>query len=91
MHAGMVNSVSSAAAQRSLADVMLKPPLANIDLLNWHAFDLAIEAGYEYALRALEELPAVPRLTGTVHKKPAESSLTSELERRVELKAAPAG
>ncbi len=90
-HAGMVNSVSSAAAQRSLADVMLKPPLANIDLLNWHAFDLAIEAGYEYALRALEELPAVPRLTATVHKKPAESSLTSELERRVELKGAPAG
>ena len=62
MHAGMVNSASSAGAQRELADVLLKPPLANIDLLNWHAFDRAIQAGYEYARAALEALPAIPRL-----------------------------
>ena len=49
MRAGMVNSVSGAAAQRSLADVLLKPPLASIDLLEWRAFDRAIEAGYHYA------------------------------------------
>jgi NTE family protein len=91
MHAGMVNSVSSLAAQRTLADVMLKPPLANIDLLNWHAFDRAIEAGYEYARRTLEQLPDVPRLSAIAAEKRAVSSLAAELERRIRLKAAPAG
>jgi NTE family protein len=82
MHAGMVNSVSSALAQRSLADVIFKPPLANIDLLNWHAFDRAIEAGYLHASRALEDLPGVPRLITAPAKKFAVSSLAAELERR---------
>ena len=62
MHAGMVNSASSERAQSELADVLLKPPLANIDLLNWQAFDRAIQAGYVYARSALEDLPAMPRL-----------------------------
>jgi NTE family protein len=82
MHAGMVNSVASAAAQRSLADVMLKPPLANVDLLHWRAFDRAIEAGYDYARRALENLPNVPRLTRAASETFAVSSLAAELERR---------
>ena len=71
MHAGMVNSVSGAAAQRALADVMLKPPLANIDLLNWRAFDRAIESGYAYARHALEKLPHVPRLAAAAVERPA--------------------
>ena len=58
MQAGMVNSVSSAAAQRSLADVLLKPPLASIDLLDWRAFDRAIEAGYHYARGRSRSLPS---------------------------------
>ena len=93
MHAGMVNSVSSAAAQRAFADAMLKPPLANIDLLNWQAFDRAIEAGYGYARQALEDLPGVPRLAAApaAAGRPAESSLAAELERRISLKAARAG
>jgi NTE family protein len=91
MHAGMVNSVSSLAAQRTLADVMLKPPLANIDLLNWHAFDRAIEAGYQYARGMLEELPDVPRLAAAIPEKQTVSSLAAELERRVRLKAVRAG
>ena len=62
MHAGMVNSAASERSQRELADVLLKPPLANIDLLNWQAFDRAIQAGYDYARDALDELPAIPRL-----------------------------
>jgi NTE family protein len=88
MHAGMVNSVSSQAAQRALADVMLKPPLANIDLLDWRAFDRAIESGYAYACRALENLPHVPRFVPAAIEKRNVSSLAAELERR--LKAAPA-
>jgi NTE family protein len=79
----MVNNASSAAAQRELADVLLKPPLANVDLLNWHAFDRAIEAGYDYARQALESLPAVPRLTPAAGGRGSRSSLVAELERRL--------
>ncbi|MEP6886002.1 MAG: patatin-like phospholipase family protein [Gammaproteobacteria bacterium] len=62
MHSGLVNSASSAAAQRDLAHVLLRPPLANVDLLNWRAFDRAIQAGYDYARQVLADLPDVPRL-----------------------------
>jgi NTE family protein len=83
MHSGMVNNASSVAAQRELADVLLKPPLANVDLLNWHAFDRAIEAGYDYARRALESLPAVPRLNPAAGGRSSRSSSVAELERRL--------
>jgi NTE family protein len=83
MHTGLINSATSAAAQRELADVLLKPPLANVDLLNWHAFDRAIQAGYAYARLALERLPAVPRLTPATTDRPTRSSLAAELERRL--------
>jgi NTE family protein len=82
MHSGMVNSASSAAAQRELADVLLKPPLANVDLLNWHAFDRAIQAGYDYARAALEALPALPRLPAAAGRT-ARNSLAAELEKRL--------
>jgi NTE family protein len=82
VHSGMINSASSASVQRELADVLLKPPLANIDLLNWHAFDRAIQAGYDYARRTLEELPALPRLPLPASRT-ARSSLEAELERRL--------
>jgi NTE family protein len=81
MRAGMVNSVSGAAFQRSLADVLLKPPLAGVDLLEWLAFDRVIEAGYEYARRALAELPDLPRLA-PVPTAPTSNSLSTEIERR---------
>jgi NTE family protein len=82
MHSGMVNSVTSAAEQRRLADVLLKPPLANVDLLHWHAFDRAIEAGYLFARSALESLPQVPRLPAAADP-PQRSSLAAELEKRL--------
>ena len=56
--AGMVNSSAMTAAHREKTDLLLQPPLAQIDMLNWKAFDKAIEAGYEYAARRLEALPA---------------------------------
>jgi NTE family protein len=83
MHSGMVNSASSASLQRELADVLLKPPLANVDLLNWRAFDRAIQAGYDYARAALESLPAVPRLTPAATDRTRRNSLAAELERRL--------
>lgn len=85
MHAGMVNSAASDAAQRSLADVLLKPPLENIDLLNWRAFDRAIEAGYVYAQRALDDFPELPRIAAPVAAPVQVSSLAIELAARTAL------
>ena len=82
MHSGMITSASSAAVQRELADVLLKPPLANVDLLNWQAFDRAIQAGYDYAAQALEAWPAIPRLPAAPERS-TRSSLAEELERRL--------
>jgi NTE family protein len=55
--AGMVNSSAMTAAHREKTDLLLQPPLAQIDMLNWSAFERAIAAGYEYAVRRLEALP----------------------------------
>jgi NTE family protein len=83
MHAGMLNSASGDRGRRELADVMLKPPLVNIELLNWRAFDRAIEAGYAYARRAIDELTDMPRLPPPVMTLAKPSSLSAELEKRV--------
>ncbi|MFI4889012.1 MAG: patatin-like phospholipase family protein [Steroidobacterales bacterium] len=65
MESNMVGSASSAAAQREFADLILKPPLLDIELLDWRAFQRVIDIGYRYTLAALENLPAVPRLADT--------------------------
>jgi NTE family protein len=83
MQAGMVNSAASAAGLRSLADVLLKPPLDNVDLLNWHAFDRAVDAGYDHARELIGEIPDIPRLTPAGVEGRRVSSLTLELERRM--------
>jgi NTE family protein len=88
IHAGSVSGASNSAAQRALADVLLKPPLANIDLLNWHAFDRAIEAGYEYASAALVKLPVLPRLAAAESRHAAPSSLATEILKRAAATAA---
>jgi len=46
LRAGMVNSATTADQNRALSDLMLTPPVDNIDLLAWERFDDAIEAGY---------------------------------------------
>jgi NTE family protein len=46
--------VRPAAGQRELTDLLLRPPLEGIDLLDWQAFDRAIDLGYRYAARTLE-------------------------------------
>jgi NTE family protein len=53
----MVNSNAMTAAHREKTDLLLQPPLAQIDMLNWNGFDRAIAAGYEYAVRRLAQLP----------------------------------
>ena len=62
MESNMVGGASSAAAQRQFADLILKPPLLNIELLDWKAFNRVIDIGYRYTVTALENLPTVPRV-----------------------------
>jgi NTE family protein len=54
LRAGMLNSAATSIAQRELADVLLRPALEGVDLLDWRAFDRAIEIGYRCAAQALE-------------------------------------
>jgi NTE family protein len=71
--AGMVNSSAMTAAHREKTDLLLQPPLAQIDMLNWSAFERAIAAGYEYAVRRLEGLPADSLLRQSAQEMPASS------------------
>ncbi len=59
--AGMINSEAATVAGRRLTDLLFQPPLADVDLLNWRAFDRAIEAGYQHARARLAALDAVER------------------------------
>jgi NTE family protein len=52
--AGMVNSDATARRWRHYADLMVAPRLPAVDLLDWSAFDRAIEEGYRAAMEALE-------------------------------------
>jgi len=53
--AGMINSTATTVGQRELTDLLLKPPLERIDMLDWQAFDRAIDIGYRHTVRALEQ------------------------------------
>jgi len=41
---------------RGQADILLKPSLATVELLDWQACDRAIEAGYRHAVEKLEQV-----------------------------------
>lgn len=53
--AGTINSAGQRAARHELSDLLLQPPLEQIDMLNWRAFDRAVAAGYEYATKRIGE------------------------------------
>ena len=53
--AGMVNSAANTLSRRELSDLLLQPPLEEIDLLHWHAFERAIDAGYRHAKEKVAE------------------------------------
>ena len=53
LRAGMVNTGAAASAARDGASLLIQPPLAGVDLLDWKAFDRAIEIGYQHALRVI--------------------------------------
>ncbi|MEZ5487888.1 MAG: patatin-like phospholipase family protein [Steroidobacteraceae bacterium] len=56
--AGMVNSAAATLARRHQTDLLLQPPLEDVDLLNWHAFDRALVAGHRHTREKLAGLPA---------------------------------
>jgi NTE family protein len=47
-------------ARREQTDILLQPPLENVDLLDWRAFERAIDAGYRHALQRLAAADAAP-------------------------------
>jgi NTE family protein len=51
--AGMINSTATNAGQRERADLLLRPPLAGIDMLDWRAFERVVELGYRHAAETL--------------------------------------
>jgi NTE family protein len=56
VRAATVSSEPIARAARAQADVLFKPPLETVDLLDWKACDEAIDLGYRHAMENLEHL-----------------------------------
>jgi NTE family protein len=54
LRSALVGSTSRALTDRTQVDLLVLPPMKDIDLLDWTSFDRAVEAGYIQALKALE-------------------------------------
>jgi NTE family protein len=54
IRSGMVNAEIASAERRQHARLLFEPPVRDIGLLNWKAYEHAVESGYQYALRAIE-------------------------------------
>lgn len=57
LRAGTVNSEASARTARAAADLVIAPPLREVDLLDWSRFEDVIEAGHAHARRILGQRP----------------------------------
>jgi NTE family protein len=55
LRSAMVTSDAQAKICRSQADLLLEPPLQDIDMRDWKAIDRAIDAGYHYAAEKLRD------------------------------------
>lgn len=51
--AGMINSAATTQEQRGQTDLLLKPPLESLDLLDWRSMPKAMEIGYRHACERL--------------------------------------
>jgi NTE family protein len=58
---GMINSAAATQNLRQQSNLLLRPPLESIDLLNWKSFERAIEIGYEHTRGVLDAGVALPR------------------------------
>lgn len=57
IRAGMVNSKATNRANRQKLNLLLQPPVDDIDLLDWASAERAIAAGYLHASQLLESAP----------------------------------
>jgi NTE family protein len=55
LRSGMVNSASTAENNRKHSDWMIKPPVDQLELLDWQSFDRAIEIGYSHTRMLIEK------------------------------------
>jgi NTE family protein len=55
LRSGMVNSGAAAELTAARSTLLIRPKLADVDMLDWRAFDRAIELGYRAAVASLEE------------------------------------
>jgi NTE family protein len=53
LRSGMVNAEAASLERRAQTSLLLDPPLQDIELLDWKAYERAIAAGYEYAQKML--------------------------------------
>jgi NTE family protein len=54
VRAGTVTTEVQSRMLRKQVDLLLEPPLEKIEILDWRAFDRAIEIGYRYAVEKLQ-------------------------------------
>ncbi len=54
LRAGMVNAEAASIERRAQTNLLLTPPVDDIGLLDWHAYEQAIDTGYRYATEILE-------------------------------------
>lgn len=60
LRSALVGSTSRALVDRTQVDMLVLPPMTDIDLLDWTSFDRAVEAGYTQAVKALEAARSEP-------------------------------
>ena len=60
LRAALVSSTAHAIEDRAAADLLIVPPMTDIDLLDWTSFDRAIEIGYRATMEALDQARASP-------------------------------
>lgn len=60
IRAGTIASEESDRRQATFADAVITPPLGDIEIRDWKAFDEAVEIGYDHVMRVFERGEAVP-------------------------------
>ena len=53
LRSGMVNAEAASLERRAHTSLLLTPPLSDVELLDWKAYERAIAAGYDYARKLL--------------------------------------
>jgi NTE family protein len=60
LRSALVSSAAHAIEDRAAADLLIVPPMKQIDLLDWTSFDRAIGIGYDATMQALDKARSLP-------------------------------